>query len=192
VSRDLPHLTSDGRGVNGPTLRVSGVTDEAAQYHPTTMPRLRAWFALLSARLRHVRVLNGDWTRLCTVGASHTLSVRQGGHAGLFLDPPYAGDVRAGNLYAHDSGSIATAVRVWALRAGTDPKTRIVVAGYDSEHPELEAAGWSVHEWFAHDDYLRGGMGEQQHRERLWASPHCLAPERAAQRDLFGDMAVLA
>jgi DNA adenine methylase len=191
VSRDLPHLANDGQGVNNQTLREPGVTeppkpdDDEQHYHPTTMPKLRAWFALLSARLRHVRVLNGDWTRLCTVGASHTLMVRQGGHAGLFLDPPYAGDVRASGLYAADSGSIAAAVRTWALKAGEDPHNRIVIAGYDTEHSALEAAGWRAYEWFLPDSLLRGGMGSQQHRERLWASPHCLAADTAPQLDLF-------
>jgi site-specific DNA-adenine methylase len=193
VKRDRPDIAQEGRGVNRSTLRLRGVSDtpepndDEQHYHPTTMPRLRAWFALLSARLRHVRVLNGDWARLCTVGASHTLTVRQGGHVGLFLDPPYAGDIRTSGLYAHDSASIATAVREWALRAGTDPHNRIVIAGYDTEHTELVDAGWTEHEWFAHDGLLRGGMGDQQHRERLWSSPYCLALDATRQLDLFAD-----
>jgi DNA adenine methylase len=184
VERKKPHLSNDGRGVNGPPLRERGVCDEAARYHPTTMPKLRAWMALLSARLRHVRILNGDWQRLCTHGAMHTLPVRQGGHVGVFLDPPYAGDVRASGLYAHDHGTLASAVRDWCIANGDDPSNRVVLAGYDSEHPELEAAGWTVHEWFERDSLLAGGMGDQQHRERLWASPHCLRLADAAQMQL--------
>ena len=186
VFRNRPHLTDNGQGVNAAAVRSAGIADdsEAARYHPTTMPRLRAWFALLSARLRHVRVLNGDWTRLCTTGAMHTLTVRQGGHVGVFLDPPYADNIRAGGLYSHDSGAVTDAVREWCIANGDNPCRRIVLAGYDVEHQALEAHGWTVHEWFAHDDFLRGGMGEQQHRERLWASPHCLS-QRAAQGDMF-------
>jgi len=189
VERKKPHLTGNGRGVCQQTLREPGVSrglphlsdDEAVRYHPTTMPKLRAWMALLSARLRHVRVLNGDWTRLCTHGAMHTLPVRQGGHVGVFLDPPYAGDVRASGLYAHDHGTLAGAVRAWCLANGDDPQNRVVLAGYDTEHPELEAAGWTCHEWFVRDSLLAGGMGDQQHRERVWASPHCLRLADAAQ-----------
>ena len=184
VSRDLPHLGNDGQGVCTAAMREPGVEDEAAQYHPTTMPKLRAWFGLLSARLRHVRVLNGDWTRLCTTGAMHTLTVRMGGHVGVFLDPPYSGDVRAGSLYAKDNHTIAADVLAWALEAGKNPKNRIVLAGFDTEHTDLEKTGWTVHEWFA-DGYLSGGMGDQQHRERLWSSPHCCMPISKAQAELF-------
>ena len=185
VVRNRPHLSCGGNGVCAPQMREPGVEDEAAQYHPTTMPKLRAWFGLLSARLRHVRVLNGDWTRLCTTGAMHTLTVRMGGHVGVFLDPPYSGDVRAGSLYAKDNHTIAADVLAWALEAGKNPKNRIVLAGFDTEHTDLEKTGWTVHEWFA-DGYLSGGMGDQQHRERLWSSPHCCMPISKAQAELFG------
>jgi len=70
---------------------------------------------------------------------------------------------------------------------GDNPKYRIVLAGFDCEHVELESHGWKVYEWFR-PGLLRGGMGNvkrtnssapggQQHRERLWASPHCLIPD---------------
>jgi site-specific DNA-adenine methylase len=193
VRRNLPHLSGSGRGVNGPTLREPGVCSaddlhsddvSADDFHPMTMPKLRAWLALLQARLRHVRIVNGDWSRVCTTGASHTIPVRQGGTAGFFLDPPYANDIRARGVYAHDDGGVTEAVREWCLRAGADPKNRIVLAGFDVEHAALEAHGWRVYEWFKKDGLLVGGMGSQQHRERLWASPHCLHPERdAAQQD---------
>jgi hypothetical protein len=191
VSRDRPHLINNGQGVNHGSLREPGVcpaddlhSDDvsADDFHPMTMPKLRAWFALLQARLRHVRIVNGDWSRVCTVGASHTLSVRNGGTAGFFLDPPYANDVRARGVYAHDDGGVTEAVREWCLRAGDDPKNRIVLAGFDTEHVELEAHGWRVYEWFKKDSFLAGGMGSQQHRERIWASPHCLHPERGVEK----------
>jgi len=178
VGRDVPHLTGAGRGVNNPTLRELGVATDGEEFHPTTMPRLRAWFRLLQARLRHVRILNGDWSRAVTVGASHTIEVRMGGVAGFFLDPPYAEEVREMGLYAYDEGAIAAKVRQWCLKAGADPKNRIVLAGFDVEHAELEQHGWRVYEWFRRDSLLAKGMGDQKHRERLWASPHCLHPDR--------------
>ena len=184
VSSQLPNLTG-GRGVNHAGCREPGVGD----YHPMTMPELIRWFRFLSARLRHVRVLNGDWRRAVTTGAAHTLPVRQGdGPCGVFLDPPY-GDVRAADLYAEDSLTVASDVREWCIANGDDPRFRIVLAGFDTEHADLEARGWRVVEWFK-PGFLKGGMAQQnedghsQHRERLWLSPHCLGA-RQAQGSLF-------
>ena len=62
----------------------------------------------------------------------------------------------------------------------------------------LEEHGWTVHEWFT-AGFLSGGMGNvnqgdgthQQHRERLWASPHCLNPDpdppAHEQLDMWGE-----
>lgn len=191
VSARLPHISDDGKGVNHPQTRAPGVDEcsDATEYHPMTMPELRRWMQFLSARLRHVRVLNGDWTRVCTSGAIKSLAVRQGdGMAGIFLDPPY-GDVRTANVYANDSLSVADDVRAWCIANGDDPKYRIVLAGFDSEHAELEALGWRVVEWFR-GGFLKGGMANvsgdsaktQQHRERLWLSPHCIQSEPAKQK----------
>jgi DNA adenine methylase len=135
-------------------------------------------------------VLNGDWARLVTTGAAFTLSVRSGaGPCGVFLDPPYADTAeRVEGLYACDSLTVAHDVRAWCLEHGDDARYRIVLAGFDGEHGDaLTDAGWTVHEWFA-SGYLRGGFGDQQHRERLWASPHCLS-RRYASDSLFGGAA---
>lgn len=184
IVANRPHLSNDGQCVNAPQLREPG-TD----YHGIVMPALVDWLGYLSARLRHVRILQGDWTRLTTNGALKTLSVRTGGVAGVFLDPPYAEDIRA-DIYAYDSTGIAGKVRDWCLDRGDDPQLRIVLAGFDTEHTELVDAGWRCVEWFK-AGHLRGGMGQQgkdghqQHRERLWLSPHCLQPEPDAQLGLF-------
>jgi hypothetical protein len=155
------------------------------------MPELRRWFAYLAARLRHVRIVNGDWRRVCTTGAMFTLPVRQGkGVCGVFLDPPYMAETgRAMGLYASESGDVAHAVQAWCVANGADPKLRIALAGYDTEHAALEAHGWRAVEWFS-EGWLKGGManqsadGHQQGRERLWLSPHCLMPAGAALEDL--------
>lgn len=183
VNNALPHLGNNGQGVNHAGLRepgVMGLCDPDPEWHPMTMPELRNWFAFLSARLRHVRILCGDWTRLVTGGATKTLPVRQGGVCGVFLDPPYDASVRDDRIYSIDDGRVAERVRAWCLDHGQDPQYRIVLAGYDSEHGELEDQGWRVIEWFR-AGFLKGGMGNlggtgnhQQHRERLWLSPHCL------------------
>jgi site-specific DNA-adenine methylase len=195
VNRNRPHLGDDGQGVNHAGARGPGVESEH-EYHPMTMPELRRWFRFLSARLRHVRILNGDWRRAVTSGAALTLPVRMdaNGAAGIFLDPPYADAAdRADGLYAHDSLSVAHDVREWCETAGKNPKMRIVLAGFEGEHDELERLGWRAVEWYR-GGFLKGGMGNQanqQARERLWLSPACLSAkaERDDQMSLFGGAA---
>lgn len=197
VSRKIPHL-GDGRGVNN--VRASGVVgveyepgdwrdrviaDYGASegYHPMTMPEIRRWFHFLAARLRHVRILNGDWARAVTGSASKTLGVRMnGGVCGVFLDPPYSHAVRDGDLYACESITVADDVRAWCIEHGDDPQYRIVLAGYAAEHGVLKDHGWREVGWFR-KGFLKGGMaqhgagGTRQGQERLWLSPHCLTGE---------------
>lgn len=197
VYRKRPHLADNGQGVNRPQLREPGVGEYEAEadpcygYHPIAMPEIRRWMAFLSARLRHVRILHGDWTRACTSAALQSLPVRQGGHCGVFLDPPYSMETRTADLYAVDSGTVSQEVADWCLANGGNPRYRIVLAGFTGEgHERLEAADWRVVEWYR-DGFLKGGMAKQgktgtnQHRERMWLSPHCLR-EDTKQLGLFG------
>ena len=194
VCRKRPHVSNDGQGVNRPQARELGVGD--VEYHPMTMPELRRWFAFLSARLRHVRILNGDWSRVVTSGALQSLSVRQGGIAGVFLDPPYSDAAgRDSDLYAVDCLDVAHRAREWCAANGGNPSYRIVLAGFDGEHENLAAAGWRAVEWYR-SGFLCGGMANtgghdedgntasQQGRERLWLSPGCLGAD-PRQRDMF-------
>jgi hypothetical protein len=100
-------------------------------------------------------------------------------------------------VYAEDSGDVSHAVAQWAVANGDNPLLRIVMAGYEGEHDAdlFKAAGWSAHEWFT-TGWFAGGManqsndgeggGSQQHRERLWASPHCHSPNvEPAQTSLW-------
>lgn len=200
VTRSLPGLSDNGRGVAHAGTCAAGVLSDQPdnEFHPHTMPELIRWFQWLSARLRHVRILNGDWSRAVTNGATKTLGVRMGdGHAGIFLDPPYADTAnRTGNLYGVDDLDVSHLVKAWCAENGADPDRRIVLAGYDGEHDhQLQDLGWTEHEWFA-TGFLQGGYsngteaGTQQGRERLWASPHCLnpadnKPPATVQGDLF-------
>lgn len=181
VYKQRPHLNDDGVGANRPQAREPGIGE--LDCHPMTMPELRRWFRFLGARLRHVRILNGDWARAVTNGASKTLPVRMGdNHCGIFLDPPYSAKAgRDKRVYAAEDLDVANQARDWCLEHGDDRKLRIVLAGFDVEHPELEQSGWRVVEWYRRG-FLKGGMGNigsggQQKRERLWLSPHCFAPE---------------
>lgn len=175
VSRDLPHLADNGRGINHAGAREPGVGVEP-EFHPITMPELVRWFRWLSARLRHVRIVNGQWPRVLTPAVVRTLNVRQGkGTAGVFLDPPYCTSRRDPGLYQHDVQGVADEVRAWCHLNGNRPDVRIVLAGYGTEHDSLLADGWTVHEWHA-DGWLTSGMGTKSGEERMWASPACISP----------------
>ena len=185
VQSQLPYLSGDGKGINRSQARDPGVGD----FHPMTMPEIRRWLDYLSARLRHVRIAQGSWERLVTSAALQTLEVRNDGVCGIFLDPPY-GDVRAANVYASDSLTVAGDVQKWCIENGGNPRYRVVLAGFDTEHVVLQSHGWRVVEWFR-GGFLKGGManigsaGTNQHRERLWLSPHCLGADER-QASLFG------
>jgi hypothetical protein len=155
-----------------------------------TMPKLTDWFAWLSARLRHVRIVNGDWQRVVKPSVTKPITVRMGdGTCGVFLDPPYTLDpnIVAHGLYNTHEATVADDVCEWCLKHGDDPDLRIVLAGFDTEHADqMTGAGWTEHEWF-NAGFLTGGMAQKtdekqgvgnQDRERLWASPHCLEPNR--------------
>lgn len=150
-SRQLPHLSS-AQGVN----RKLFITE---------------WIAELSDRLRDTRIACGDWTRV----TGPAVLDAGGGLTGVFLDPPYAQAERA-DVYAMES-PVAADVRKWCVDNGANPTLRIVLAGYDGEHNELEAIGWQVFEWKARGGYGSQGDGrgrENAARERLWLSPHCM------------------
>lgn len=171
--RQLPHLGNAGQGVNRkrPHLGNRG-NDKPGREE--SVDDLTAYFEQLATRLRRVRVCCGDWSRVVTNGA-----LAFGDTVGMFLDPPYSGDVRAKDLYRTDDHNISVDVREWALANGNDPRLRIVLAGYANEH-EMPAE-WRCHAYKANAAYQNsGGNGanlENRKQERLWFSPHCLNPQ---------------
>lgn len=128
------------------------------------------WFDRLRDRLRSVRVCCGDWSRVCS---SPSVTTRLG-VTGVFLDPPYGDEGRAGGIYAHDSKNVAAEVLAWCLERGSDQKMRIALCGYEGEHDALEEIGWTAIAWRAHGGYgNRGGGNVNRDRERVWFSPAC-------------------
>lgn len=130
-----------------------------------------------------LRVCCGDWSRVVTNGA-----LNYGATVGVFLDPPYLGDVRTSDLYATDDHTIAHEVRQWCLDNGDNPRYRIVLAGYSAEHDHLIPATWRRHSWSGTGGYAgTDTVGSvNRHGETLWMSPGCLSGEPDAQGDLFG------
>jgi hypothetical protein len=180
VNRQLPHLGNAGTGVHRklPHLGDAGTGVEVeCLSDPTSGTRARAalleYMGELARRLRRVRVCCGDWSRVC--GPSPTVKL---GTTGVFLDPPYADEAdRQDDLYATDSGSVAHAVREWAVANGDNPDLRIALCGYSGEHQM--PGSWECVAWKARGGYGSQGDGrgrENAGRERIWFSPGCLKP----------------
>jgi len=161
----LPAIGND-RGING-----------------VSAPPCLAWFRALQERLRRVRVVCGDWTRVLgpsVLGKGKNVGGRR--PCAVFLDPPYDVTLRAKSIYGHDRAGLAAEVRAWAVEHGDDPDLRICLAGYFSEHAEHMPASWTVHRWKGARGYA-GDDNDNREQETLWFSPHCLPLEQ--QRGLF-------
>lgn len=171
INRQLPHLGDAGQGINRKLPHLGDAGQGIAEY-----------MRQLADRLRGVRVCCGDWSRVVTNGALH-----YGATVGVFLDPPYLGSVRTKNLYATEDHDVAAEVRDWAVEHGDDPRLRIVLAGYEGEH-EMPAT-WRKHSYAGRKAYgSADGSGvndANRRKERLWFSPHCLAPAVAERQQVL-------
>jgi len=157
----VPYLAGAGMGVH--KLGVVGAIYE--------------WMKVLSERLRRVRVVCGDWSRVCGGDWQDDK-----GTCGVFFDPPYAVEDRDQNVYHVEDTTVAEKVCEWALERGRRPTYRIVVAGYEGEHEALIETGWRVERWTASGGYAHTARQQQEtqgkknrRRERLFISPHCLS-----------------
>ena len=169
----MPHLADKGKGIHAIGQRPH-LADKGKGVRQTTMG-IYAWFAQLSHRLRRVRVVCGDWTRICGGDwqTHHWLN------AGIFFDPPYSVADRDSQIYSEESLTVAQDVATWCLARGQRGDHRIVLAGYADEHPRLVEAGWTMIAWKTGGGYgntagkkvTRGQ--ENRHREMLYCSPHC-------------------
>lgn len=177
VSRQLPQLAGIGRGVNRklPQPDDAGACAAYSEF-------IRAYIRSLSDRLRRVRVCCGDWSRVVSPSAA-VYPPSRANTVGVFLDPPYSFEAGRGmGCYAEDDGECAHDVREWCKTVDQDRRLRLALCGYDTEHAELEARGWSVFAWST-----RGGMSNMRKREtpgavnakreRIWFSPGCLAAD---------------
>jgi len=104
-----------------------------------------------------------------------------GATVGVFLDPPYLGDVRCHGVYSVDDHTISIAVRDWAVANGDNPRYRIVLAGYRQEHDDTIPATWERYFYTGTKSYgttnavgSKKGNDANRHNETLWFSPHCL------------------
>ena len=163
-ARKLPHLGNAGRGINRKLPHLGdagrGILDA---------------FALLSERLRRVRVACGDWRRV--LGESVTV---KHGTTAVILDPPYPDgfDAEEGCYSAGDGADVWHEAAAWAVENGADRRLRIVLCGYDGTW--TPPADWREVEWSPRGGYDGQGSakGENRRRERLWLSPGCVDTTR--------------
>lgn len=189
VQRRLIYLGDEGRGVNRKLVHLGSVGKGVNRKRGDYRASLFAYFQALSERFRHVRVCCGDWSRVMT--NAPLLGQPCFAPVGVFLDPPYADTAkRCSNIYRFDSESVAHAVRDWAVAHGDDPRYRICLAGFDSEHEMPDSwtcikgkAGGSGKGFgnIAKEGYKNAG------RERLWFSKFCLNPDADGSGYLFAD-----
>jgi len=185
-----PNLANAGKGVHakgsipnlarGEGVHAKGSIPNLARGEGVQEPYktpIYDWFRELSERLRNVRVVCGDWSRVCGGDWQH----KSGIPVGIFFDPPYS-DVadRTAGIYAEDSLQVAHDVQQWCLKRGNRKKYRIVLAGYYDEHKELLQYGWRAHHWKSGGGYGNTSGAKQtrgktnRHKECLFLSPHCV------------------
>ncbi|MFB1482246.1 DNA adenine methylase [Corallococcus sp. RDP092CA] len=173
-----PSLGRGGRGVHGRGLPeqmpvLSGDSGAAGRgvHASGKQGGIGEWMQTLADRLRYVRVCCGDWSRILSPNVTERIGV-----TGVLLDPPYSDAAgRDPSIYAEEDLQVAHRVREWALENGDNPRQRIALCGYEGEHSMPST--WRCVSWKAPGGYAAArGNHENAQRERIWFSPHCLAP----------------
>lgn len=143
--------------------------------------RLYEIFGLISERLRHARVICGQWDRVCTPSVTW-----KHGLTGVFLDPPYPGFEA---VYGKRP-PIWQDVVTWAVKNGERKDLRAAVCGYEGTGEVLLAAGWEEVAWKSKGGYSnqrKGGNNGNKDKERIWFSPNCRRPGvNYGQLSIFG------
>jgi DNA adenine methylase len=164
-------------GTAGVHKRLPAVGDNAGKgvHAPCRRGRLGEVMAALAERLRYVRVLSGDWSRVLSPGVAGSKAFAT---TGVLVDPPYADSAQVGRFYAVGDPGVASAAADWALAAADSyPGMRIAFCCYagSAVWERFAAVGWAEHRWQS-----RGGRGEvnsaNAKRETVWFSPSCLGP----------------
>lgn len=161
----IPHVGDAGKGVHKVGKRPP-ISHEAIGVQEPYNTNIYKWFRELSERLRYVRVVCGEWNRVCGGDWQDSIGV-----VGMFFDPPYGVEDRDTSIYHHDSTSVAGDVLAWVRERGAKESYRIVTAGYE-EYQSLLAEGWTAHNWEAGGGYSTPD-NNNRHRETLYFSPHC-------------------
>ena len=173
-----PHLAGKGMGVHKSSVvgKIPHLADKGVGVHKSSVTDIYDWFEKLSERLRYVRVVCGDWSRVC----GGDWQDKKWKDVGLYFDPPYSDTDRDDVYGEQDSFTIGLDIEKWCIERGARSNYRIVVSGYDTEYKTLVEAGWRTELWKTGGGYsgiARNGKdtrGKQnRRREMLFYSPHC-------------------
>lgn len=177
MGSQIPHISDTGKGVHSTKycqIPFIGHDGRGVIVKTDIYETMRQ----LSARLRRVRVVCGDFMRI--LGGNWQTSNWK--TVGLFFDPPYCDpDIKDRRLYNHYDPEITERVEKWCLGRWQRPDHRIVVSGYDTEYRQLVDSGWTTESWKAQGGYGQIGNGRgkaNRHRETLFISPHCVKPSK--------------
>lgn len=161
----IPHIGRGGAGVHL-LGRIPRISHGGSGINGDNKSNIYEWFKNLQERLRYVRVVCGDWTRVC--GGNWQAGE---GICGMFFGPPYGVKDRDTTIYHHDSTDVASDVMSWCKERGKDKEYRIVIAGYE-EHQDLLSEGWRAESYSASGGYSTAA-NNNRHRETLYYSPYC-------------------
>ena len=168
----IPHIGHGGKGVHAIGKRPH-IGHGGKGVHAACNQNIYDWFNRLSERLRYVRVVCGDWTRVCGGKWQDKM-----GTCGMFFDPPYGVADRDTSVYHHDSTTVAADVMAWCAERGANERYRIVLAGYEEYQTLIDKHGWTSESWKANGGYANitsdASRGkENRKREMLYYSPFC-------------------
>ena len=163
----IPHIGYAGMGVHKISKRPH-IADAGKGVQEIYNENIYTWFRQLSERLRYVRVVCGDWTRVC--GGNWQDNI---GPVGIYFDPPYENKDRD-DVYAVDCFQVGGLVRKWAIERGELKDYRICISGYDMNN-ELSDHGWESYSWETGGGYsnVSGKKNDNCSKEILWMSPNC-------------------
>lgn len=171
AQNSIPKISGAGNGVHSTGTLPFMAGTNTSQISSRKSDHVYKWFRDLSARLRMVNVVCGDWHRVCGGNWQDGMGI-----CGMFFDPPYSVDDCC-EVYHHDSLTVGKDVEKWVLERGKIKSYRIVVAGYAEEYQTLVKAGWTTHAWSATGGYANAAkkkVNKNRHRETLFFSPHCI------------------
>lgn len=178
--KNVPGIDNTGKGVHKKTYHKLGMRAGQIPFlgnrgQGVVKPNFHIYktMRLLADRLRRVRVVCGDWTRICGGNWQH----RNWKTVGIFFDPPYCSGGIARKLYRYEDKGVSEKVMQWCIKRSENKKYKIVVAGYEEYDNLVKKHGWTVIKWKTNGGMTNLGKNKERkknrHRERLYCSPSC-------------------